>query len=73
MAEILFTPEKIAQIYSAGMDSVNLINSEKPVGMGMTDERWDEIVKLNKECLRLLLEKDFWTNEDLTPFEIASR
>ena len=70
MEEIVFTPEKIAKLYSAGMDSVNLINAGKPVDM--TDERWDELLKLNKECLRLLLEKDFWTNENLTPFEIAS-
>lgn len=63
------TPEEIAQHYSAAMDSVNLINGGKPEGM--SDEDWADCVKRNKEHLEIMLAKDFWTNEDLTPFHEA--
>jgi hypothetical protein len=64
------TPEQIAQHYSAAMDSVNLINagqSEK-----MSDEDWADTVARNKEHLKIMLAKDFWTTEDLTPLQTAS-
>ncbi len=65
------TPEEqIAKHYSACMDSVNLINSEKPELT--TDEEWAATVERNKEHLRIMLAKDFWTNEDLTPLQQAS-
>ena len=60
------TAEAIAKHYSACMDSVNLINSPKPAGA--TDEQWAECVNNNKEHLRMMLTRDFWTNEDLSPF-----
>ena len=56
------TPEQIAQHYSAAMDSVNLINAGKPEMM--SDEEWADCVARNKEHLRIMLAKDFWTNED---------
>ena len=64
------TPEQIAQHYSAAMDSVNLINAGKPERM--TDEEWADCVARNKEHLRIMLAKDFWTNEDLTPLQQAA-
>ena len=64
------TPEQIAQHYSAAMDSVNLINAGKPENM--TDEEWADCVARNKEHLRIMLAKDFWTNEDLTPLQQAA-
>lgn len=64
------TPEQIAQHYSAAMDSVNLINAGKPEMM--TDEEWADCVARNKEHLRIMLAKDFWTNEDLTPLQQAA-
>jgi hypothetical protein len=64
------TPEQIAQHYSAAMDSVNLINAGKPENM--TDEEWADCVARNREHLRIMLAKDFWTNEDLTPLQQAA-
>ena len=62
--------QQIAQHYSAAMDSVNLINAGKPEGM--TAEDWAGCLARNKEHLKIMLAKDFWTNEDLTPLEAAS-
>ena len=59
------TPEEIARHYSAAMDSVNLINGGKPEGMA--DEEWADCVARNKEHLKIMLAKDFWTNQDLNP------
>lgn len=64
------TPEEIAKHYSAAMDSVNLINGSKPEGM--TDEEWADCVARNKEHLNIMLAKDFWTTEDLTPLQAAA-
>ena len=61
--------EQIAKHYAACMDSVNLINSEKPENT--TDEEWNATVERNKEHLRIMLAKDIWTNEDLTPLQQA--
>jgi hypothetical protein len=63
------TAEEIARHYSAAMDSVNLINAGKPEDM--TDDEWADTVARNKEHLKIMLAKDFWTTEDLTPFENA--
>lgn len=64
------TPEQIAKHYSAAMDSVNLINNGKPEGMNDAD--WADCLTRNKEHLRIMLAKDFWTTEDLTPLQNAS-
>jgi hypothetical protein len=64
------TAEEIARHYSAAMDSVALINAGQPEGM--TDEDWADTVKRNKEHLKIMLAKDFWTTEDLTPLQEAS-
>jgi len=58
-----------AQQYSATMDSVNLINNVKP--KMMTDIEWADTIKRNKEHIEIMLAKDFWTDEDLTPFKDA--
>ena len=65
------TPEQIAQHYSAAMDSVNLINGGQPEGM--SDNDWSDCLKRNKEHLVIMLDKDFWTTQDLTPLETASK
>jgi hypothetical protein len=65
------TQEQIAKHYSAAMDSVNLINGDKPEGMD--DAEWADCVSRNKEHLRIMLAKDFWTNEDLTPLQQAAQ
>ena len=63
------TAEEIARHYSAAMDSVALINAGKPEGV--TDEDWADTVARNKEHLEIMVAKDFWTTEDLTPFTAA--
>jgi hypothetical protein len=62
--------EQIARHYSAAMDSVNLINAGKPELM--SDEDWADTVTRNKEHLKIMLAKDFWTTEDLAPLQAAS-
>ena len=58
------TTEQIAQHYSAMLDSVNLIN--EIVASGDTDEETVDALARNKEHLTLMLEKDFWTDEDMS-------
>ena len=64
------TAEQIAKHYSAAMDSVNLINGGKPELM--SDEDWADTIARNKEHLRIMLAKDFWTTEDLAPLQAAA-
>ena len=55
-----------ARHYSAAMDSVNLINDllAKP---SLTEEEQD-CINRNVEHLKIMVAKDFWTTEDLSPF-----
>jgi hypothetical protein len=62
--------QQIAQHYKAAMDSVNLINAGKPELM--TAEDWADCLARNKEHLKIMLAKDFWTTENLTPLRTAS-
>jgi hypothetical protein len=64
------TAEQIAQHYSAAMDSVNLINAGKPERM--SDADWADCLSRNKEHLKIMIAKDFWTTEDLTPLQQAA-
>ena len=64
------TPEQIAKHYSAAMDSVNLINGGKLDFM--TDAEWADCLSRNKEHLKIMLAKDYWTTEDLAPLQAAS-
>jgi hypothetical protein len=68
--ENTITTEQIAKHYSACMDSVALINAGQPEGM--EDADWADTVARNKEHLTIMLAKDFWTDEDLTPLEEAA-
>ena len=72
MSEIIEQPteEQIANHYSAAMDSVNLINAGQPEGM--TAEDWADTVERNREHLKIMLAKDFWTTENLAPLQAAS-
>ena len=63
--------QQIAKHYSACMDSVNLINAGQPEQM--TDEDWADCLSRNKEHLKIMLAKDFWTTEDLKPLQDASK
>jgi hypothetical protein len=64
------TLEQIEKHYSAAMDSVNLINGEKPESMSA--EEWADCIARNKEHLKIMLAKDFWTDQDLSPIEAAA-
>jgi len=64
------TPEQIAKHYSAAMDSVNLINGGKLDFM--SDAEWADCLSRNKEHLKIMLAKDYWTTEDLAPLQAAS-
>ena len=63
------TAAEIAQHYSAAMDSVNLINALMAQESRTTDEQ--DTVSRNVEHLEIMIAKDFWTTEDLTPFNNA--
>ena len=62
--------QQIAKHYSACLDSVALINSTKPELI--TAEEWADTVARNKEHLKIMLAKDFWTTENLTPLQQAA-
>lgn len=69
MTDTTITAEDIARTYSAAIDSVNLINGGKP--SDTTDDDWADTVQRNKDHLKIVLAKDFWTDEDLQPFHDA--
>lgn len=67
------TPEDIQRQYNAAMDSVNLINQ---VLAGTHDSHMSAAMKTdalvrNAAHLEIVLQKDWWTNEDLQPFRDA--
>ena len=62
--------QQIARHYVACMDSVNLINAGKP--KLMEDADWADCLSRNKEHLKIMLAKDYWTTEDLAPLQAAS-
>jgi len=63
------TAEEIARHYSAAMDSVNLINGTKPEFT--SDEDWADTLERNAAHLEIMVAKDYWTTENLTPFTAA--
>ena len=65
------TEAEIARHYSAALDSVALLNAGKPEGM--TDEDWADTVARNKEHLKIMLAKPYWTDEDLSPLQAAAQ
>jgi hypothetical protein len=69
MSDQQITAEEIARHYSAAMDSVTLINGDKP--NSITDADWQLILQRNKQHLEIMVAKTYWTTEDLTPFNNA--
>jgi len=63
------TAEEIAQHYSAAMDSVNLVNTLMAQDSRTTEEQ--DSVDRNVDHLEIMVAKDFWTTEDLTPLNNA--
>ena len=69
------TPEEIQKHWLAAMDSVNFINE---LNAGEHDERMTaeekaDALSRNKAHLEIMLAKDFWTNQDLTPLRNAAQ
>jgi hypothetical protein len=63
------TAEEIAQNYKAALDSVNIINGTKPETT--SEKEWADTISRNKEHLKIMLAKNFWTTEDLKPLQDA--
>jgi len=63
------TPEKIARQYQAALDSVTLLDAVAANPDAYADD--STVVSRNVEHLKLVVEWDFWTDEDLTPFNNA--
>lgn len=68
MEKIEITTEQIAKNYAAALDSVNLITELKAKEILTEDE--EKTIQRNLEHLEIMLAKDYWTNEDLTPLKI---
>tara|TARA_R100001463_G_scaffold128574_1_gene187084 strand:- start:96 stop:329 length:234 start_codon:yes stop_codon:yes gene_type:complete len=68
MSETL-TATEIAQNYSAAGDSVTVINELVAITT-LTDEQKDTVSR-NVEHLEIMVAKDYWTTEDLAPFNTA--
>ena len=62
-------PEEIATHYRSAMDSVNLVNDLKALP-SLTKEQTVRL-KANVDHLNIMLSRDYWTDEDLTPFTDA--
>jgi hypothetical protein len=65
----IITEEEVQQHYNAVMDSVNLLNAGKPDEMDQAE--WDDTVDRNVEHLKIMVAKDYWTTQDLTPLNEA--
>jgi hypothetical protein len=66
--KIEITTEQIAINYASALDSVNLIKELKAKETLTEDE--EKTIQRNLEHLEIMLAKDYWTNEDLTPLKI---
>jgi len=60
---------EIAQDYKAALDSVNLIN--ELVAKDSLDADELDTLDRNVRHLEIMLGRDYWTDEDLTPFSDA--
>tara|TARA_R100000278_G_C5393864_1_gene137115 strand:+ start:373 stop:585 length:213 start_codon:yes stop_codon:yes gene_type:complete len=63
------TAEQIAKHYSACLDSVDLINALMAQDSRTTEEQ--DTVDRNVDHLEIMVAKDFWTTEDMTPLNNA--
>jgi len=65
----IITEDEVQRHYNAAMDSVNLLNAGKPEEMDQAE--WDDTVARNVEHLKIMVAKDYWTTQDLTPLNDA--
>ena len=64
-----YTAEDVAFYYRASLDSVTLVNAL--VAQDTRDDDEVDTLRRNVEHLELMLAKDWWTDEDLAPFEAS--
>jgi len=62
--------EQIAKNYSAMGDSVDFLNNQSKPDY-MSDDMWNDMIERNKEHLRIMRAKDYWTDEDMTAVDAA--
>tara|TARA_R100000329_G_scaffold122958_1_gene101523 strand:- start:1560 stop:1787 length:228 start_codon:yes stop_codon:yes gene_type:complete len=60
MSQETLTAEEIQAHYDAAMDSVNLLNSDKPEQL--SDDEWTACVSRNVEHLEIMVAKTYWTD-----------
>jgi hypothetical protein len=63
------TADEIAQHYSAAIDSADLINALMAQDSRTSEEQ--DTVARNVEHLQIMVAKDYWTTEDMTPLNNA--
>ena len=64
------TSEEIQRHYNAAMDSVNLLNADKP--SYMEDSDWTDCVSRNVEHLKIMVAKPYWTSsQDISVLQAA--
>ena len=63
------TAEEIARHYSSAMDSVTLINAV--IADPATYANDETVIQRNVDHLKIMIEQDFWTDEELEPFNAA--
>lgn len=60
-----------ADHYRAAMDSVTLINQTLANPNSIQASELDRLIWRNAEHLRIIVAKNYWTDEDLTPLHEA--
>jgi hypothetical protein len=65
----IITADEVQRHYNAAMHSVDLLNGDKPDEMDQAE--WDDTVARNVEHLKIMVAKDYWTTQDLTPLNAA--
>lgn len=70
--EKVITKEEIAQHYSAMLDSVNLLDEMRTnPPEDMTDKEIADCISRNVEHLEIMVDKDYWTDEDMKAVNAA--
>ena len=65
----IITADEVQRHYNAAMHSVSLLNAGKPDEMDQAE--WDDTAARNVEHLKIMVAKDYWTTQDLTPLNDA--
>lgn len=63
------SPEYIANVYKTALDSVLVINTPKEDDV--PQEQYLDKINRNVRHLEIILQKSFWSSEDLKPLEDA--